>query len=114
MSVLGRLTPGFSFAIAGSFHLVILPRKMSAMVGPSESDVALPHSSTRGWTKVDPAPLMVPPGIEPPPPPPLLLLLLLLLLPQAARPIANVAAQIAATERCLITSFSFDRFQVGR
>ena len=34
MSVAGSLTPGFSFAIAGSFHFVILPRKMSASSGP--------------------------------------------------------------------------------
>ena len=34
MSVPGSLTPGFSFAIAGSFHFVILPRKMSASTGP--------------------------------------------------------------------------------
>ena len=35
MSVLGSLTPELSFAIAGSFHFVILPAKMSAMVAPS-------------------------------------------------------------------------------
>src|SRR3954471_12222765 len=31
----GRLTPEFWPAIAGSFHFVIFPRKMSAIVGPS-------------------------------------------------------------------------------
>src|SRR4051794_35614462 len=31
----GRLTPAFSFAIAGSFHFLIFPRKMLAIVGPS-------------------------------------------------------------------------------
>ena len=30
----GKGQPGFSFAIAGSFHFVILPRKMSASIGP--------------------------------------------------------------------------------
>src|SRR5438445_1592333 len=35
MFVDGRLTPGFSFAIAGSFHFLILPRNMFAIVGPS-------------------------------------------------------------------------------
>src|SRR4026207_2081325 len=34
MSVAGRLTPALAFAIAGSFHFVILPRKMSASTGP--------------------------------------------------------------------------------
>ena len=33
--VLGRLTPGFSAAIAELFHFVIFPRKMFASVGPS-------------------------------------------------------------------------------
>src|SRR5215510_6577718 len=33
--VLGSLTPAFCDAIAGSFHFVILPWKMSAMVGAS-------------------------------------------------------------------------------
>ena len=32
MSVSGSVTPAFSAAIAGSFHLVILPAKMSASV----------------------------------------------------------------------------------
>ena len=32
ISVPGSFTPGFSFAIAGSFHFVILPWKMSAAV----------------------------------------------------------------------------------
>src|SRR3954453_4110774 len=31
----GRFVPGLSFAIAGSFHFLILPRKMSATVLPS-------------------------------------------------------------------------------
>ena len=35
MSVLGSFTPEFSAAIAGSFHFLILPRKMSATVAPS-------------------------------------------------------------------------------
>ena len=35
MSVAGSFTPAFSFAIAGSFHFVILPRKMSASSGPA-------------------------------------------------------------------------------
>jgi hypothetical protein len=35
IEVPGRLTPGFSFLIAGSFHLLIFPRKMSAAVAPS-------------------------------------------------------------------------------
>ena len=34
MCVSGRLTPGFSLAISGSFHDVILPMNMSAMTGP--------------------------------------------------------------------------------
>jgi hypothetical protein len=34
MSVAGSVTPGFNFAIAASFHFVILPRKMSASTGP--------------------------------------------------------------------------------
>src|SRR5436190_23571031 len=33
--VLGRFMPGFSDLIAGSFQVLILPRKMSAIVGPS-------------------------------------------------------------------------------
>src|SRR5947209_16558444 len=35
IDVLGRLSPGFSALIAGSFHVLILPMKMSASVGPS-------------------------------------------------------------------------------
>src|SRR5271170_6380795 len=35
IAVSGSLTPGLSLAIAGSFHLVTLPRKICAMVGPS-------------------------------------------------------------------------------
>src|SRR5262249_32259597 len=35
MAVDGRFTPGFSVLIAASFHVLILPRKMSAMVVPS-------------------------------------------------------------------------------
>ena len=34
MWVSGRLTPGFSLAISGSFQDVILPMKISAMTGP--------------------------------------------------------------------------------
>src|SRR5262249_10201780 len=34
MSVVGSFAPGLALAIAGSFHLVILPRKMSARTGP--------------------------------------------------------------------------------
>ena len=34
MSVAGRVTPGLSLTIAGSFHFVILPRTMSASTGP--------------------------------------------------------------------------------
>ena len=35
IDVLGSLTPGFSAAIAGSFHFLTVPRKMFAIVGPS-------------------------------------------------------------------------------
>ena len=35
IAVLGRLMPGFSDLIAGSFQVLILPRKMLASVGPS-------------------------------------------------------------------------------
>ena len=35
IDVLGRLTPGLSLAIAGSFHFLIVPWKMLAVVGPS-------------------------------------------------------------------------------
>src|SRR6201995_4106802 len=35
MAFLGRLMPGLSFLIAGSFPVLILPRKVSASVGPS-------------------------------------------------------------------------------
>src|SRR3954462_6313541 len=35
MSVPGRSTPELIFAIAGSFHFLTLPRKMSAAVAPS-------------------------------------------------------------------------------
>ena len=35
IAVLGRLMPGFSALIAGSFQVLILPRKMLAIVGPS-------------------------------------------------------------------------------
>ena len=31
----GSFTPGFSFAIAGSFQVLTFPRKTSAIVGPS-------------------------------------------------------------------------------
>ena len=36
IAVLGSSTPGLSCAMAGSFHLVIVPLKMSAMVSPDE------------------------------------------------------------------------------
>src|SRR5437764_14960953 len=35
IDVLGSLTPGFSAAIAGSFHFLTVPRKMFAIEGPS-------------------------------------------------------------------------------
>src|SRR5690348_2421953 len=35
MAVEGRLTPGFKAAIAGSFHVLIVPRKILAAVVPS-------------------------------------------------------------------------------
>src|SRR3954463_14333792 len=35
MGLSGRGTPGLRFPIAGSFQFLILPRKMSAIVGPS-------------------------------------------------------------------------------
>ena len=41
MSSAGSETPALSFAIAGSFHLVILPRKMSASTGPLNFSSAL-------------------------------------------------------------------------
>ncbi len=41
MSVLGRLAPEFSAAIAGSFHLVIFPEKMPATVLPSSFSPAI-------------------------------------------------------------------------
>jgi hypothetical protein len=34
MSMFGSVTPALTLAIAGSFHLVILPMNMSAMRGP--------------------------------------------------------------------------------
>ena len=34
IAVEGSLTPALIFARAGSFHFVILPRKMSARIGP--------------------------------------------------------------------------------
>src|ERR1700730_6209625 len=42
IGVLGRLTPGLSALIAGSFHLVILPWKMFAMVGASSFRLLTP------------------------------------------------------------------------
>ena len=39
-SVSGSLTPGFSFAIAGSFHFVIFPRMSSARTGAGELELA--------------------------------------------------------------------------
>ena len=41
MSEPGRFTPGFSFVMAASFHLVILPRKMSANTAPVNFSSAL-------------------------------------------------------------------------
>jgi hypothetical protein len=38
----GQFTPGLSAAILGSFHLVMLPRKMSAMASPSSLSFGLP------------------------------------------------------------------------
>src|SRR6201995_4731999 len=35
MAVLGSFNPGLSLVIAGSFQVLILPLKMSAVVGPS-------------------------------------------------------------------------------
>src|SRR5499427_2993640 len=40
--VLGSLTPGFSAAIFGSFHFLMLPWKMSAMTGPSSFRLPTP------------------------------------------------------------------------
>ena len=37
----GRFTPGLTFTMAGSFHLVILPRKMSARTGPVNLSAAV-------------------------------------------------------------------------
>ena len=56
IAVLGSLMPGLSFAIAGSFHFVISPRKILAMVGPSStsSPGLMPGKLTSGTT----APLM--------------------------------------------------------
>ncbi len=42
MAVAGSLSPGFSAAMAGSFHLVMAPRKMLAAVTPSS--FSLPDS----------------------------------------------------------------------
>ena len=41
MFAAGSLTPGLSFAIAGSFQVLILPRKMSAIVGAVELQARL-------------------------------------------------------------------------
>ena len=40
--VLGSLAPGLSAAIAGSFHFVILPLKMSAIVGAESWSLSTP------------------------------------------------------------------------
>ena len=40
IAVLGRLTPGLSAVIAGSFHVVILPEKMFAMTGADQLQLA--------------------------------------------------------------------------
>ena len=49
MSWSGSFTPGLSAAIRGSFHFVILPRKMSARVAPSNlSFVAAQHGEVVG------------------------------------------------------------------
>src|SRR5215467_7064570 len=42
IAVLGRLTPGLSALIFGSFHLVMLAWKMSAMTGPSSFRLLTP------------------------------------------------------------------------
>src|SRR6516162_5958143 len=42
IAVLGKLTPGLSALIAGSFHFVILAWKMSAMTGPSSFRLLTP------------------------------------------------------------------------
>jgi anti-sigma factor RsiW len=42
IAVLGSLTPSFSFAMAGSFHLVILPSKILATVAPSRFSESTP------------------------------------------------------------------------
>src|SRR6266568_5291821 len=42
MAVLGRVTPGLSALIAGSFHALILPAKMPAMVGPDSFRLLTP------------------------------------------------------------------------
>src|SRR5919204_189644 len=65
IGVEGRGTPGFSRAMAGSFHFVMSPRKIEAVVGPSSfSPVCRPGTlyasdtaprTTGSWTT--PAPL---------------------------------------------------------
>src|SRR5215813_15596891 len=42
IAVLGRLTPGLSALIFGSFHLVMLAWKMSAITGPSSFRLLTP------------------------------------------------------------------------
>ena len=44
MSLPGRLTPGFNLVMAGSFHFVIFPMKMSASTGPVNFSSALTPS----------------------------------------------------------------------
>jgi hypothetical protein len=44
MSASGSLTPGFCAVMAGSFHLVTVPRKMAAKVGPSRFSWGLPST----------------------------------------------------------------------
>ncbi len=48
----GSLTPGFSAAIAGSFQVLILPRKMLPRVGPSSFSApgAMPATLITGTT----------------------------------------------------------------
>ena len=42
IEVLGRVTPGLSALIAESFHFLILPEKMSAIVGPDSFRLLTP------------------------------------------------------------------------
>ena len=44
MSAFGSFTPGFVAASFGSFHLVMVPRKIPAMVAPSSLSCVLPRA----------------------------------------------------------------------